>query len=301
MRARASPGVSDPSASDGRRARTLTRGEDGVVSSSMKDVMAAVEHRPWPLPPSPWVMAQRWNTLLFAHWPVPIATIRALVPAPLAVDSRDDVAWVTITPFALDALRPHLGPALPGVSAFLELNVRTYVTFDDKPGVYFFSLDASSALAVRAARLLYHLPYQRASMRLHTTADGSLVYESRRQERLAAPAVFQGRYRPAGAVTRSAPDSLDHWLTERYCLYAVDAAQRVYRAEIHHLPWPLQAAEVEIEANSMALAAGITLPNQPPRLAYAHRLDVAVWPPVRADRYDEPRPVRHASSLLARH
>jgi uncharacterized protein YqjF (DUF2071 family) len=254
------------------------------VVGSLKDVMGVVAHRPWALPTGPWVIAQRWNTLLFAHWPVPVATMRALVPSALSVDVRDGSAWVSVTPFYLDALRPHLGPPLPGISSFLEINVRTYVTLDGKPGVYFFSLDASSAIAVRAARLLYHLPYQRAAMRLRAEADGMIAYESRRQERLASPAVFHGRYRATGPVSHSAPGSLDHWLTERYCLYALDWAQHLYRAEIHHVPWPLQPAELEIGANSMALAAGITLPAQAPRLAFAERLDVAVWPPVRVDR-----------------
>lgn len=258
-----------------------------MVVGSTKDVMAAVDHRPWPLPSGPWVMAQRWNTLLFAHWPVPAATMRALVPAVLSVDVREGSAWVSVTPFYLDALRAHLGPALPGLSSFLEINVRTYVTFEDKPGVYFFSLDASSAIAVRAARLLYHLPYHRAFMRLHAAADAMIAFESRRQGRAAPPAVFQGRYRPAGPVAHSPMDSLDRWLTERYCLYTVDSAQRVYRTDIHHAPWPLQPAELEIAANSMPLSAGITLPKQPPRLAYAERLDVVVWPPVRAGRVVE--------------
>jgi len=245
----------------------------------MKDIVATVAHRPWPLPSGPWVMAQRWNTLLFAHWPVPVATMRALVPPALSLDVRDGSAWVSVTPFYLDGLRPHGGPPLPGISSFLELNVRTYVTLEDKPGVYFFSLDASSTIAVRAARLLYRLPYQRASMRLHAEADGMIAYESRRQERAAPPAVFRGRYRPAGALAHSTPGSLDHWLTERYCLYTVDWAQRVYRAEIHHLPWPLQPAELDIEANSMPLAAGITLPAVAPHLSYAERIEVAVWAP----------------------
>jgi uncharacterized protein YqjF (DUF2071 family) len=134
---------------------------------------------------------------------------------------------------------------------------------------------------VRAARILYHLPYFRAAMRLHPAADGMITYDSRRQHRTAPPAVFRGRYRPAGPVAHSAPGTLDHWLTERYCLYATDRTQQVYRAEIHHVPWPLQQAELEIEANSMAIAAGITLPSHPPRLAYAERLDVAVWAPER--------------------
>jgi uncharacterized protein YqjF (DUF2071 family) len=227
-------------------------------------------------------MAQRWNRLLFAHWPVQLDVLRPLVPPPLVLDLYAGTAWVSITPFYLSHLRPRGLPPLPWASEFPELNVRTYVTVGGKPGVYFFSLDAGSAVAVSAARALYHLPYFRASMSAEEASDGSVHYRSNRTHSGAPAAEFDAHYRSTGAVFESKPGTLDHWLTERYCLYAVDRGA-AYRAEIHHIPWPLQPAEAEIGRNTMAEAAGLTLAPQPPRLSFTTRLDVVVWLPERLD------------------
>lgn len=247
------------------------------------DPLAEVAHRPWPLPREPWVMGQRWSNLLFIHWQAKVDAVRALVPPALTLDLHDGTAWVSVTPFYLSHLRPRGIPPLPWVSEFPELNVRTYVTYGGKAGVYFFSLDAGNALAVYGARLFYHLPYFRASMSVREARDGTLHYRSRRTHREAPAAEFGAQYRPAGAVTHSKPGSLDHWLTERYCLYALDTSRRLYRAEIHHHPWPLQPAEVEVERDTMAAAAGLALPTEPSRLSFSRRLDVVVWAPERVD------------------
>ena len=119
-------------------------------------------HRPWPLPRAPWVMAQTWEDLVFLHWPMDPDDLRARLPRGLSLDTYRGDAWVSITPFVVTGLRPRGIPAVPGLSSFAETNVRTYVTRDGKPGVWFFSLDASSRLAVTAARALYHLPYHHA-------------------------------------------------------------------------------------------------------------------------------------------
>ena len=235
-------------------------------------------HRPWPIPSEPWIMAQRWSDLLFAHWPLPLDAVRPLVPSALPIDTYDGSAWLSIASFYLSHLRPRYVPALPWVSEFPELNVRTYVTSGGKPGVYFFSLDAGSAFAVEAARALYHLPYLRADMSAGRASDGMVMYESRRTDRRGKPAAFRAKYRPVGPVARSTPGTLDHWLTERYCLYAVSRRSRVYRAEIHHHQWPLQPVEAEIETNTMAAAAGFTVAG-PSRLAFAPTIDVVVWRP----------------------
>ena len=246
-----------------------------------EDPLAEVAHRPWPLPREPWVMGQRWSNLLFIHRQAKVDAVRTLVPPSLTLDLHDGTAWVSVTPFYLSHLRPRGIPPLPRVSEFPELNVRTYVTYGGKAGVYFFSLDAGNALAVYGARLLYHLPYFRASMSVREARDGTLHYRSRRTHRDAPAAEFSARYRPAGAVTHTKPGSLDHWLTECYCVYALDTARRMYRAEIHHHPWPLQPAEVELERDTMAAAAGLTLPVEPMRLSFSRRLDVVVWAPER--------------------
>lgn len=247
----------------------------GYTEDPTYDVM----HRPWPLPEGPWLMAQRWTDLLFAHWPVETAALRRVVPSNLSLDLHDGTGWLTIASFYLSRLRGHLLPPVPYLSAFPELNVRTYVTLGGKPGVYFFSLDAGSALAVAAARATFHLPYFNARMTVSRALDGSIRYVSKRTDARGRPAEFSASYRPAGPVTLSAPGTLDHWLSERYCLYSVDRAMRVFRGEIHHHQWPLQPSEAQIDMNTMATAAGFDLPATAPRVAFSSLLDVVVWPP----------------------
>ena len=242
--------------------------------------LAETTHRPWPLPSQPWVMRQTWHDLLFAHWPIAVETLRALVPLPLEIDTFDGVGWVGVIPFRMSHVRPRYVPALPWLSAFPELNVRTYVRGpnpgDPKPGVYFFSLDAANPLAVAGARLGFRLPYYRAAMRLQET-NGTIHYSSTRTHAGAPPAQFVARYGPTGGVYHSRDGSLEAWLTERYCLYTVDGQQRAYRAEIQHVRWPLQPASAVIETNTMAAAAGIELPAVAPLLHFARRLDMVNW------------------------
>jgi len=220
-------------------------------------------------------MGQTWDELLFAHWRVPADSLRALLPSDLELDLYQDEAWIGITPFAVTGLRLRGLPPLPVVSSFLELNTRTYVTAGGKPGVWFFSLDAASQLAVEGARRTYKLPYFRAEMRVERR-QGWLSYECRRRDSRGEAADFVGRYRPNGDRIDADPDSLAWFLTERYCHYAEDHG-RLKRAEIHHRPWPLQPAEAEIEENTMP-PAGIELLDQDPLLHFSARQDVVIWP-----------------------
>lgn len=237
----------------------------------------ATAHRPWPLPSGPWVMRQSWHDLLFAHWPIDAGAMRALVPGELELDTFDGAAWVGVVPFRMSdvALR-----GVPGATAFPELNVRTYVTLDGKPGVWFFSLDATSAFAVRVARAWFDLPYFRARMSC-AIREGHVQYDSERTHPGAPPAAWKGKYAPTAAVALARKGTLEHWLTERYCLYARSRGGRVSRAEIHHDPWPLQAVNARIEVDTMAAAHGIDVPKIAPHLLFARRLDVRVWAPRR--------------------
>jgi len=218
-------------------------------------------------------MAQNWHDLLFAHWPIKPEILRPLVPAELPLDEYDGQCWVGVVPFRMSGVRLRATPAMPGLSAFPELNVRTYVRVQDRPGVYFFSLDATNWPAVKAARAFYRLPYFHARMNCREV-NGEIIYRSRR---LRNEAELRSRYRPVSSVQFAQPGTLKHWLTERYCLYTV-RNQRVYRADVHHQPWPLQDAEAQIETNSMAKAAGIELPTIDPLLYFARKLEVIVWP-----------------------
>jgi len=187
----------------------------------------------------------------------------------------DGSAWIGVVPFLLD-VRPRYVPPVPRISRFPEINVRTYVEANGKPGVWFFSLDARNALAVWAARKFFHLPYFRAEMEIGLKGE-AVHYSTRRTQGIHAPE-FVGSYRPTSDVFEAAPGTLDHWLTERYRLYTQDPTGVLYRADVHHRPWPLQNAEAEIETNTMLDLLGIQSTNEPPVLHFARNLDVVVWP-----------------------
>ena len=234
-------------------------------------VVEETGHRPWPLPEDDWIQAQTWERLLFAHWRVPEDELRPHVPEQLPLDTFDGSAWIAITPFRVSGLRVRGLLPLPYFSSFLELNTRTYVSLDGKPGIYFFSLDAESALAVEAARRLYRLPYFRARMSADVSAE--IRYRSQRIE--GERASFDGRYRATGPAEPAAAGSLEHFLTERYCLFVLHE-DRVHWAQIHHPPWPLQTAEAEIAENTMP-PPGIELDGEP-LLHFSERQDVVIWP-----------------------
>lgn len=241
------------------------------------EILRELAHRPYPLSDGPWVMLQRWSKLLFAHWRVPYDELRRVVPEPLVLDTFEGDAWIAVVPFAMHGVRARLTPPLPWISAFLELNVRTYVMVDGRPGVYFFSLDAENPLAVETARRAFHLPYFRAKMRLREDGGG-IRYQSARTHRGAASANFDASYRAVGPRSAPLPGSLEHWFVERYCLATVHRGRAIV-VEIHHPPWTVQPASATFRVNSMASAAGIELPDDEPHLLVAGSQDVLTWRP----------------------
>lgn len=238
------------------------------------------DHRPWPLPRRPWAMTMSWLDLLFAHWEVAAETLARRLPAGLELDTFDGRAFLGVVPFRMEHVGPRglawLPGRLPGPRSFPELNIRTYVRREAKPGVWFLSLDADDPLAVWGARRGFHLPYFHADIATRERR-GWIEYRSLRRDRRSAPGELQARYRPVGPALRARPGSLEHWLTERYCLYAVDRRGRVRRGEIHHHPWPLFEAEAEIGINTVAEAFGLPLAGPPWWLHFSRRLDVIAW------------------------
>jgi len=241
------------------------------------EILAAVSHRTFPLPNSRWVIRQEWHDLLFAHWRVPVDLLRNKVPAKLELDLWHGEAFVGVVPFLLKNMRPRGVPAVPVISHFAEINVRTYVSYKGIPGVYFFSLDAANLSAVLGARFAYALPYYHATFAIARKGD-EIEYASRRMQR-PTPAQFRSRYRPVSDVHsyESPYQSLERFLSERYCLYAV-TKRHVYRTVIHHLPWPLQSADAAIEHNSMADPVGIPCTGAP-LLHFSKFMDVLTWLP----------------------
>ncbi len=239
------------------------------------DILNESAHRPWPMPAGAWLMTQTWHDLLFAHWRVAEEVLRARVPAPFEIDQFEGASFVGVVPFRMTNVAPRGVPALPWISAFPELNVRTYVRCNGRPGVYFFSLDATNPVAVGIARALVHLPYFTAAMACET-ADGWVAYRSERAGAEGA-AKFSGRYRPTGPPHAPATGTLEHFLTERYCLFTTNKAGEPFSLDIHHPSWALQPAEAEISVNTMAAAAGIELPATVPLLHFSRRQDMVGW------------------------
>jgi len=231
----------------------------------------------------------RWRNLLFAHWPVPRELLRPLVPSALEIDAFEGEAWIGIVPFGMAGVRIRRLPSVPGTTTFPELNVRTYVlprhdnaAGERKPGVWFFSLDAASRLVVRVARRWYGLPYFVARMRIDAppvVAPATPVrYTSERTHAHASPAALDVVYAPVGPPVRSHANTLEHFLTERYFLFAQSAGV-LRAAAVKHVPWPLQPAAADFRSNTMTAPLGISLPDTPPLLHYAARLDVLAWHP----------------------
>jgi uncharacterized protein YqjF (DUF2071 family) len=254
----------------------------GTTLTTANEILDTRDHRPFPLPARRWMMRQEWHNLLFAHWSFDPDLIRPLVPTELTLDLWQGRAYVAVTPFVLRHLRPRGTPHLPGISNFPEVNVRTYVRFRDQPGVYFFSLDAGNLSAVAGARMMYRLPYHLARMTV-ADVDGQIAYSSRRVSPRNAPETpeLHISYSPCGDVLSwsSPSESLERFLTERYCLYTVTAG-RIYRTQIHHVPWPLQPASAEIQKNTMVAPLRLPLEGKP-LFHFSRFIDVLVWWPER--------------------
>jgi uncharacterized protein YqjF (DUF2071 family) len=250
----------------------------GLVADELPEqrrTLGSTKHRPWPLPQRPWLLGQTWNDLLFAHWSLRPELLRPLVPTPLEVDLYEGEAWLGITPFLISGARARGMPPLPWLSRFPELNVRTYVSFGGRSGIYFFSLDAARRAAVAAARRAYRLPYFQADME-YDREGREIHYRSQRMDPTGPGAEFRASYRPSGPLLPIEAGRIERWLAERYCLYVVDEQHHVLRGEIHHRPWPLQPATAAIHLNTMTRPLGLRLEGSP-LLHYSARQDTLIW------------------------
>lgn len=222
------------------------------------------------------IMRQHWGKLLFMHWALDPEVLRPLIPPQLSIDTFDGKAWIGVVPFTMWGIRASFLPAIPGTSAFHELNVRTYVHYDGVPGVWFFSLDAANALAVCGARTFYYLPYFNARMSLRQQNE-MIDYGSERCDDCGASASFEATWRIGERLPQTELGSLEFFLTERYCLYAA-RHDRIYRSRIWHEPWPLRSATVASYRSTMIEALGVIAPTGPPLLHYAESIAVDIWP-----------------------
>lgn len=226
------------------------------------------DHRPWALPERNWLMQQTWEHLLFLHYPVSCNFLRDQIPADLAIDTFDGSAWIGVVPFDMKGVTLRGFPAPSLLCDFPEINVRTYVVRDGKPGVWFFSLDITNPLGVWVARNFFHLPYYRAQIQVRESGK-KIHYQEDRLDRK-----FDAIYKPQG-LREFSDQSFERWCSERYCLYTVDKNGRLYRGEIHHPQWPLEIAEFELQTNTLVDPFPVGSPH--PSILYSRSIDVIVW------------------------
>jgi uncharacterized protein YqjF (DUF2071 family) len=217
-----------------------------------------------------------WRHLLFENWPVDSGVVTAHLPDRLAVDTHDDSAWLSVVPFTNVNLRPTGFPESIGLP-LPELNLRTYVTCDGEPGVYFFNLDAQGVLSVIGARLFQHLPYYYARTSLNW-ADGRVQFKSRRLHPGERPAHYEASYWPTGEPFASTDDPLAQFLVERYRFYTQAQDGSIRYADVDHEPWTLYPAEREVDTNELFTANGFAEPDSEPVSYYSPGVDVAASP-----------------------
>ena len=221
-------------------------------------------------------MRMSWVDLLFAHFRVDPDQVQSLLPSGMQLDLYEGQAFVGVVPFVMDNVGVRRWPSPSSLARFCELNVRTYVVVGERPGVWFFSLDAQSRFAVEGARRFFNLPYFMADMQC--AADGPrLRYASTRTDGRIGPGSFVAAWEPTSSARSALPGSLEHWLTERYCLYSCDRGGHLYRAEVHHRRWPLRDASADIEENTVCDSHGIALLTDEPILHSVRQLDVLGW------------------------
>lgn len=254
--------------------------------SESRDILRKTDHRPYPLPSGPWIMRQTWSKLLFAHWSLPPRLIKPLLPSGLELDTFAHEAYISVLPFRASNLRIRLLPTIPGANEMLQINIRTYVKRDDKPGIYFLALDTNRLPTVWLTRLALGLPYHHARISLKNRFLGyksTLECISQRLDTVGLPGgALQVSYYPSSEVGYAKLGNLEQWLTERYCLYTVHAG-KLLRVDIHHHPWPLQMAEAEFRRQSLLTPMqdklGFDLPVTPSLVQYAERIDALIWLP----------------------
>jgi uncharacterized protein YqjF (DUF2071 family) len=225
------------------------------------------------------VMYQQWRALLFLHWQYPAAAIQSTLPKGLFVDTFCGKAYLGVVPFFMQNIRPRFLPVVPGISDFMEMNLRTYV-YDQAgvPGVWFYSLDANQWLAVKIARRFFHLPYQHAEMKSSRTAEGRIRYESLRTRTRAKGARCVFDYAAIADVPTPAPDSLEFFLVERYRLYC-SSPDGLMRGTVFHEPYPLCRADVGAwDENLLGLDGFTPTGRAPDHVIMSPGVDVAVFP-----------------------
>lgn len=245
----------------------------------MTSVLNQIGHRPYPLPDQPWVLSMRWHDLLFLHWNVSPDHLKPHIPDELEVETFEGSAYLGLIPFRMSHIHARYLPPFPRVHSFPEINLRTYVSDGSHSGVWFFSLDAGSTLAVRTARWAFALPYFQAHMRIEEGEKQKIHYRSERDEREEGHLLYEGTYRRTDRIREREKTDLQSFLVDRYCLFSAGKSGRIYRGDIHHPPWSLYRAESTIRR--LEIEGHPSIPDtSPDSILFAPDLSVRAWWPV---------------------
>lgn len=239
------------------------------------------EHRPYPMPQQPWIVRQDWIDLCFCHWEMEPQVLQKLLPNSLEIDTFEGKAYIGIVPFRMDKVRFRFVPSVPYISSFPELNIRTYVRFGEKHGVFFFSLDAHSQIAVWFGRRFFHVPYHYAHMQ-NISVENGWTYISKRissSNSNDAPALFEATQIPDGDTYYATEGSLLHFLTERYCFFSHRPDGKLICSDVHHAPWPIKNSNIEIVHNSLLQKFGIQNPQKPDLVHASSGVPIVGWWP----------------------
>lgn len=240
------------------------------------NLMNEVVHSSWSLPSKYWIMQQNWRNLLFLHWPIPPEKLRPHIPSSLQIDTFNGSAWLGVILFVLEGIYPRGISFFSLTPKFPEINVRTYVKYDGKPGIYFLSIDVANWASLKIAKRWYRLPYHSAQISIRK--EGKTFHcHSIRKGNANTPILFEGKYVPVSEVFFPKEGTLEHWLTERYCLYSSNNGVNIYCGEIHHQPWPLQKAKIEIVRNTLFTPFHFDLSEVKPIAHYSTGVDSLMW------------------------
>lgn len=232
---------------------------------TIKEILNTREHRPWKIPDENWKFYQEWNNVIFLHWEVHLEELKKFVPEELEIDLFQGKAWVSVVAFTMEKIRPKFLPAFPPISTFDEINVRTYVRFGSKTGVYFLSVEGGKSLSCKIAKGISELPYRYSKIKRTKNQYQSINSEYNDE--------FDLQFLIGEKIKEKKP--LDIWLTERYALFQ-DTKKSINEFEIHHLEWPIR--EIEIKNLRVKYARFDKLiRNKPDKIQYSRGVKVIAW------------------------
>ena len=242
--------------------------EDSIMNS-ISHILTNVSHRPWSLPTLNWSYSQEWNNVLFLHWQIPISKLSLLIPEELNIDTINGAAWVSLVAFKMQKIRPRNSPSISAISDFNEVNIRTYVSKDNKPGVYFLNIEAGKKLSAWIAKKVSGLPYEFANITRRQTLGSNTYSSVNKRKRFS----FESAFEIGQSINKVS--EIDKWLTERYCLYQ-NISNRLYRYEVHHEKWPLYDIKL-LNFKSDYRIGELILQAKPDLAHYSTGVKVLAW------------------------